>query len=173
MTKRRSNIDTVFVMIIFSTFAFSVLMVLALGAGIYRNISDITHEGENERTALSYVRTKVRNADNSEAIYVALFEDEPALYIEEDIGAARYKTIIYFYNGWLCELFCEATLNMTPQDGMQILQVDSMRFEMQERNQQQDHRTVTVWAGDLYTLLTIRSNMLKWDGMPPNVWRQW
>lgn len=171
--KRRGNIDTVFVLIIFSTFAFSVLMVLALGAGIYRNISDITREDESERTALSYVRTKVRNMDSSEAISVAPFEGEPALYIEEDIGGKKYNTIIYFYDGWLCEIFCEASLHMSPHDGMRIIQVDSMRFEQQDRAEQQDHTTITVWAGDSFTLLTLRSNMLRWDGIEPDIWRRW
>jgi len=58
---RGKRIDTIFVLIIFCIFAVSVLIVLMLGAGIYRNMNDISNDGRDERTALSYLWKKVKN----------------------------------------------------------------------------------------------------------------
>lgn len=149
---RSHSIDTVFVLVVFSTFALSVLMVLALGAGVYRNINDISREFEAERTALSYVRTKVRNLDNAGAFQVAPLGDIPALHISENIGGTEYTTVIYSYDGWLCELFSESSLEFAPQDGIRIAPVTDLHFE------QQDDKTITISASDMFILLSPRSS---------------
>lgn len=127
-----SSIDNIVVLIVFCTFAFSVLMVLMLAAGVYRNISEITQSSENERTAYSYVRTKIRNADSAGAFYVAEFDGLSALYISEQIGGTEYQTVIYVYDGWLCELFSEASIEHTPADGTRITPAGGLAFTMSD-----------------------------------------
>jgi len=126
---RGRNIDTIFVLIVFSIFAISVLMVLMLGASIYRNINDISNEGQSEHTALSYIWTKTKNFDDADSVSVGEFQGVPALFIDEILGDTYYRTAIYYYDGWLCELFSEAALEFSPADGVRIIRVDGMRFE--------------------------------------------
>lgn len=148
---RGRGIDTLFVMVIFAVFAFSVLMVLTLGAGVYRNINDMTHEQENERMALSYVRTKVRNSDNAGAVGLVSFDGRQALRISENIGGTEYKTVIYVYDGWLCEIFTEASMTFSPQDGMPVVQVGDLQFS------EPGAGLIEARAADMFILLSLRS----------------
>ena len=130
MRKYRSgrSVDTIFVLVIFSIFAFSVLLVLMLGASVYRNINDISRDGEQEHTALSYIWTKSKNFDNANSIHVGDFEGVPALFIDEAFGDTEFRTAIYYYDGWLYELFSETDLSFSPADGVRIAPVNGLRF---------------------------------------------
>ena len=127
MTKstRGQRIDTVFVLIIFCIFALSVLMVLMFSASIYQNMTEISREEQDERTVLSYIRTKVRNNDTDGNVSVGEFQGLPALYYDEDIGGIAYRTSVYHYNGWVYELFSEAELDFSPEDGVSVMEADS------------------------------------------------
>ena len=126
---RGRSIDTIFVLIVFSIFAISILMVLMLGASIYRNINDISNDGQSEHTALSYIWTKTKNFDEAGSVHVGDFQGVSALFIDELLGDTYYRTAIYHYDGWLCELFSEAALEFSPRDGVRVIQVNEMRFE--------------------------------------------
>jgi len=130
MRKYRSgrSVDTIFVLVIFSIFAFSVLLVLMLGASVYRNINDISRDGEQEHTALSYIWTKTKNFDNAGSIHVGDFEGVSALFIDEILGDTEFRTAIYYYEGWLYELFSETDLIFYPEDGVRIVQADALSF---------------------------------------------
>ena len=137
-TSGKSKVDTVFVLIIFSVFALSVLMVLMLGARIYKNMTDITNENQEERTLLSYIWTKVKNGDKSGSISVGEFYGLTALCFDENFDGVPYRTSIYQYDGWLYELFCETGMltdpesGFLPEDGVQIMRIDKLVFENAE-----------------------------------------
>ena len=155
MTKlrRKRSIDTIFVLIIFSVFAISVLMVLMLGASIYNNINDISTEGQAEHTALSYIWTKTKNFDDADGLRIGDFQGVPALFIDEKLGDTYFRTAIYHYNGWLCELFSEAALEFSPADGVQVIMVDEMHFEASADG------LISAITGDKSLLLSPRSGM--------------
>ncbi|MCL2226517.1 MAG: DUF4860 domain-containing protein [Oscillospiraceae bacterium] len=123
------SISTVFVLIIFCIFAVSVLMVLMLGVSIYQNLTEISREEQDQRLALSYIRTKVRSNDESERLHIGEFHGHPALIYHEVFGGRLFRTVIYHYNGWLNELFSEADLDFSPADGTQIMPLDELRLE--------------------------------------------
>jgi len=148
---RGRNIDTVFVLIVFSIFAVSVLIVLMLGASIYRNINDISRDGEQEQIALSYVWTKAKNFDDSGSISVGDFNGIPALFIDETFGDYEFRTAVYAYDGWLRELFSDITLDFSPESGTRISEVDDLKFESV------DNGLIRVVSGDRSLLLTVRS----------------
>ena len=91
----KSKVDTVFVLIIFSVFALSVLLVLMLGARVYKNMTDITSENQEERTFISYVWTKVKNGDKNGSARAGEFGGLSALCFDEVIGGDSYQTVIY------------------------------------------------------------------------------
>ena len=148
---RGRSIDTIFVLIVFSIFAFSVLMVLMLGASIYRNINDIARDGQDEHTALSYVWTKTKNFDDAGSVHVGDFSGVPALFIDESIDDIKYRTAIYNYDGWLMELFSEAALEFYPTDGVRVVMIDNLSFDAV------DNGLIKVTAGDKVLLLSPRS----------------
>jgi len=126
---RSQKIDTVFVLLIFSVYAISVLMVLMLSASTYKNITDISRDGYDEHSALSYIRTKAKNNDIAGGISIDNFNGLPALCFDEDIDSTIYRTMIYFYNGWVYEIFSEKGLDFLPEDGVKIIEVSDLRFE--------------------------------------------
>ena len=125
----KNKIDSVFVLIVFAVFALSVLMVLMLGAGVYKNISQTTQDGYDERTALSYIWTKVKSFDEEGQIYIGDFYGISALFIDEDFDGLLLRTAIYHYDGQLRELFSEPGLGLMPEDGIAIIKSEGLTFE--------------------------------------------
>jgi len=160
-TAGKSKVDTVFVLIIFSVFALSVLMVLMLGARVYKNMTDITSENQKERTLLSYIWTKAKNGDKSDSIHVGEFRGLTALFFDEEFGGTPYRTVIYQYDGWLYELFAETELmtdpaaGLQPEDGVQVMEIDELRFE------NFDYGMIKVSTGYISLLLSPRSGELQ------------
>ena len=128
----KNKTDTAFVLMIFCAFAVSVFLVLMLSASIYSNMVEKSNEFQNERIALSYVRTMIRSTDSQDAISVEYFHGISALILEENFEGFIFITKIYHYNGWIYELFIEHGENFLPADGMPIIRSDSLDFEINE-----------------------------------------
>ena len=126
------RIDTIFVLIIFCIFALSVLAVLMLGATVYKNMSEITRDGQAERMFISYIWTKVKNRDDSGSVYIGTFAGLPALCFDEEYSGTKYRTVVYHYNGWAYELFSEVGLDFSPQDGIRVVEIDEFSFANSE-----------------------------------------
>jgi len=154
---KEQRIGTVFVLCVFVVFAFSVLMVLMLGARTYSNITEMTREEQAERTVLSYVWTKVRNSDENGNISIGEFQGLPALRIDEDISGTIYRTVIYHYNGWVYELFSEAELEFSPEDGVRMIMTTDLDFT------DLDHGLIRVSSGSKSLLISPRSSASDFD----------
>jgi hypothetical protein len=126
-------------------------MVLMLGASIYQSMTEISREEQDERTVLSYIWTKFKNNDENGKIYVGEFNRLPALVYDENFGGYIYRTVIYHYNGWVYELFFEDGLEFYPEDGTQIMELDSIRFEELEAG------IISISAGSKRLLLSQRT----------------
>jgi hypothetical protein len=152
-TVRNKRGDTVFVLIIFCIFAVSVLLVLMLGASTYQNMTEISREGQTERTVLSYIRTKVKNDDDAGKVNIVDFHGLSALSFEEELGGVLYRTLIYHYDGWVYELFSEAEIDFYPDTGVRIIRINDLSFEKQE------HGLLRVSAGGMSTLISPRGRL--------------
>ena len=126
------KLDTIFVLMVFCIFAASVLMVLMLGGSVYQNTNEIINEHYDERTALSYIWSRVKNADEAGLIYVDDFEGITTLFLEEAYDGYSFETLIYLYEGWINELYCEVGYAFGPEFGTQILKAERLDFEALE-----------------------------------------
>ena len=124
-----SRIDTIFVLIIFCVFAISVLLVLMLSASIYEKMTEISREGYDDRTGLSYIWTKVKNNDNAGRIHIGDFNGVPALCFDEEFSGVTYTTRVYFHDGWIRELFSEVGIDFLLEDGFPLIEIDDLLFE--------------------------------------------
>ena len=149
-TTGKNRVETVFVLVIFSVFALSVLMVLMLGAGVYKNMTEISRESQDERIALSFIWTKVKNGDEAGKVYVGEFSGMPALCFDSEYGDADYRTVIYHYDGWVYELFSEIGYDFGPEDGVKIFAIESLSFAEAE------YGMIKVTAGDRSLLISPR-----------------
>ena len=72
-------IDFLFAAALFGVFLVSSVMVIAVGAGAYRNITEKSQEDYTLRTSLSYVNEKLRQADSNGALSVGMVGGNTAL----------------------------------------------------------------------------------------------
>ncbi|MEG2213807.1 MAG: DUF4860 domain-containing protein, partial [Clostridiales bacterium] len=82
----------------------------------------------DQRISLSYICAKIHRADEQNTIMIGSFNYLPALYINENYDDVRYNTVIYAYDGWLRELFCEQGVAFLPQDGTPLLEATDLQF---------------------------------------------
>ena len=149
---RKTN--TIFVMLVFLIFTISVLLTLMFSASVYRNVSDSLRENYNERTALSYIWTKVRRFDEGGSIFVGEFNGQSALFIREVFGGNVFETVLYSYDGWFRELFRSAAVEFNSADGLPLLELDRLEFV------QLGNGIISVTSGDMNLLISQRSQIL-------------
>ena len=130
---RGHTIDVIFVLAIACAFAASILMVLMLGVNVYGNIQNTSNEEFNDRVCLSYISAKVRSNDRFGEVETGTFGEGSALYMYQEFDGVEYNTIIYAYDGWLRELFCERDL-LPPESGTPVLEIESVTFDAVKPN---------------------------------------
>jgi len=140
-------------LMIFCVFTMSVLTVLMLGVNAYRNVTDISRDGYEERICLSYIWTKVKNGDEAERVYISDFQGLSALCIDEVYDGAIYHTMIYHYEGWVYELLFESGLEFSPMDGIPVIRNASLSFERIEDG------LIKVSAGSESAFISTRGKM--------------
>lgn len=153
MMKKASGhkMDTVFVLIIFCVFALSVLFVLMLGVSIYKNVTGLTQDGNDEQIALSYIWSKVKNDDRNGTLSVGDFYGYSSLFFDEEYDGVEYRTMIYYYDGWIRELTSEKDLEFEPVDGTEIMRIGDLSFS------EQGHGIIKVASGELSLMISPRS----------------
>ena len=119
-------IDGVFVICLLLMFLISALTVIAIGANIYKKNVEQTSENYSQRISFAYITEKVRQADQKGLVFVEERFGKNALVLQQEIDGTKYNTIIYDYEGHLCELFARDDLeNLYPQSGQKILEINS------------------------------------------------
>ena len=105
--KNEHSFDTVFILLLFCLFAVSSLILVLIGANVYRSIVDKMDANNEIRSSLSYVSNKVRSADSHD-VSIQSLGGQQTLVIESEFDSEKYNTYIYLYNGYLMELFTKA-----------------------------------------------------------------
>lgn len=117
---RTRSVQTLCILLIFTLFAAASLLLVLIGANVYRGVSARMDENDSIRTSLSYVANKVRTGDETGEIAV---EDEGkirSLVLSSRYDGDVYKTYLYWYRGWLTESFLAADQPFVPGDGEKI-----------------------------------------------------
>ena len=127
--RRNHSIDVVFVLVLFCTFAISVLMVLMVGASSYNDVTDSMTANYEDRTGVGYIAEKVRHYDADGGVDVGSFDGQNALILNENIDGEQYATYIYCYDGFIRELFTEAGNDLPPEAGEEIIQAEDFQAE--------------------------------------------
>ncbi|MDR2570936.1 MAG: DUF4860 domain-containing protein [Oscillospiraceae bacterium] len=122
MANSGRKMDTVIALVIFCVFSMSILLTIALSAGIYRNVNSISIERDQEHTSLAYIWSKVRSGDVADSINIVDFHGVAALRFYEEYGDRSFATTIYLHDGWLRELFREEGLSADLNDGTPVIE---------------------------------------------------
>jgi hypothetical protein len=130
----KHNIDGAFILVLFAVFAVTIVSVLALGANSYKNLVERDDDAYNKRIITSYITAKIRNHDSSGAVTTGGFAKpgEPdgieTLHLYQTIEGQKFDMRIYFYNGYIYELFTTADNEIEPEAGNKIMEAKGLSF---------------------------------------------
>ena len=127
--EKKHMVDILFVLTLFFVFALSALTLVVLGANIYRSTVNHMDESFTDRTSYAYITQKLRQNDEAGAVSISEFGGRNACVITQEINNTVYNTYIYAYDGYLYELLARADMEMQPQDGTRILELEDFRIE--------------------------------------------
>ena len=134
-TKQERNhiVDVLFVLALFVVFTLSALVLVILGANVYRQTVSYMDENYNARTAYSYLTEKVRQNDLYDSVFIGELEGATALVLTQEINDATYATYLYLHEGSLRELFIRQGSDIGPDPlsaGQEILPLKDWEPEM-------------------------------------------
>ena len=130
--KRKSithQLDGLIALLLFAVFAVCVLAVLLTGARAYQSLTDRDQASYDRRTCVQYVATRVRQADKLGGITIEDFEGVPALVLEDGAG---YGTWVYYYDGYIMELYTDPVLGNGPEAGERIMAAGGLEMRLED-----------------------------------------
>ena len=128
MKMKNNQFGSVLVLLVFTVFAASVLLVLLTGADTVQKLNERDQSSYERRTVVQYITTRIRQGDRRDMIEVREIGDTSVLAIKQQIEGVDYETLVYCCDGYLCELFTEAGLDMDLEFGEWILPIQDIRF---------------------------------------------
>lgn len=105
-------VDILFVLALFGVFALSALVLVILGANIYKQTVAHMTENYDSRMASSYFTEKLRQHDLASSIELGELYDTEALVFTQNINEEDYATYLYYHDGYLRELFMKKGSNI-------------------------------------------------------------
>lgn len=129
----KHEIDTLFLLLLFTLFTGCILMVLLLGASSYEGIVKRDADAYNARTGVQYIAAKIRHNDEAGCVQTGSFSDRTdasadeisTLYLKFRAGGEDYYTKIYYYDGYIRELLCPENITLNPEAGQEVLAASS------------------------------------------------
>ena len=102
-----------------------------MGADAYQTLTRRDQDSYESRTAAQYIATRVRQGGPLDGVAVAGFPGlrrpgEPT----ETIDGEAYVTRVYCHDGWLRELFTDASGDFAPEDGEPVLEAESLSVSL-------------------------------------------
>ena len=124
-----------FVMTLFLMLSVMSVSVILAGSGVYQKISDDMEKNYGRRVTFSYLTTKIRQNDSRGNIYVEEKNGTEMLAIKETDGTDEYVTYIYYYDGYIKEIYLELdgggrTIDFDLSDGEDIIESQGFEFEL-------------------------------------------
>ena len=123
--ENKHMVDVLFVLSLFCVFAFSALMLVIIGANVYKKTAAHMDSNYISRISYAYLSEKIRQNDRSDALFIGSYGDGDALIISEEINGKTYYTYLYQYDGTLRELFTNTPETLSPSAGQVIMDCSS------------------------------------------------
>lgn len=152
-------------LIIFLIFILDIALILGMLSVVklYINTSRLVNKSESSRTSINFIKTKLRSNDHFNGIKADEFKGQDAIYLYQNIEGTTYVSIIYTYDGYLRELFCErdSIQDFTLNSGDEILSLKSMEVSLDSNIL--DIRIITYDDEEHNISYFVRSTSYKWN----------
>lgn len=141
MKKQQEHvIDFVFSLSLLCVFTVCGLLVVFIGVNVYKNTVENMSTAFSERTAMAYIAKQVRQNDTTDAISITEIEGEQALTITRVQSGETYCTYIYYYDGYLQELYAKDSFSPVLTAGQSLIAIDGFAVTQNE----DDTLTITM-----------------------------
>ena len=116
-------------------FAVASLFLINIGVQVYKNVVIANNDNFELRTSLSYLATRVRQADQTGMVEIREEEGLKILVLGEENEDGEFETCLYFWDGFLYEHFMEKGGYFEPGYGMETFEVESLIMEQKASGQ--------------------------------------
>ncbi len=123
-----SIISTAAALLLFCCFVVGLMFCITAGAAGYKRMGSAMEAQYNERTCLDYIVAKARNGDRNGSPYIGELAGVPALVLEEEVAGEVYLTMIYYYEGYIMELYTAADSGLTAADGLTVIPAEGLEL---------------------------------------------
>lgn len=121
--------DGLIALLLFGVFAACLLAVLLTGAGAYKRLNTRNEETYTRRTCMQYVANRVHQAARPADVMVESFGSGDCLSI---IDQDEFITRVYYYDGYLMELYNSTSFTFSPQDGERIMEIGGLGLSLED-----------------------------------------
>ena len=133
MRERRLSVNGMLIFLIYGMFALFSLLLVVIGARVYRTVAAVGEENTAVRTSFSYLANKLRMEAGTEGdIRLEEREGYPLLVIGGSGQTEEYETLIYYYDGMLWEYFGAAGQSFEPGKGEKLIEAAGFTIEEPE-----------------------------------------
>ena len=116
-------------------FAVASLFLINIGVQVYKNVVIANNDNFELRTSLSYLATRVRQADQTGMVEIRQEDGIKILVLGEENEDGEFETCLYFWDGFLYEHFMEKGGYFEPGYGMETFEVESLIMEQKASGQ--------------------------------------
>ncbi len=148
-------IDLLFPLALFCTFAATSLLVVVIGADVYRRTTEQMDRGFALRTPISYLTQALHRGDLANGVSSGRFGDSDALILSETIDGVAYRTLLYCHDGELKELFARADAPLSPENGQPVTPCASLSITEEQAGLYRI-RCVTADSNEVEALAGVR-----------------
>lgn len=120
--------DGLIALLLFGVFAVCLLAVLLTGAGAYKRLNIRNEEEYARRTCMQYVANRVHQAPRPSDVRIEPFGQGDGLSIPDGDG---FVTRVYYYDGYLMELYNSADSVLNPQDGERVMEIGGLDLSLE------------------------------------------
>lgn len=127
-SKRKTNIDILFLLTLFAVFMLSALFIVLFGAKIYQKTTNQMELNYEHRTVVYYFTEKIQKNDCIHSVSVENLDNIPVIALSQDTDYGCYITYLYHYDGYLREITLSDASSFQKEDGTPIMALQELTF---------------------------------------------
>lgn len=116
-------------LLLFGVFAVCVAVVLLIGVDAYRRLVTRDEAVHDRSISMQYVAMRVRQAEGPDSIRTEDFGGLNALALTDSAGCI---TRVYYYEGYIMELYTDADNVLPPAAGEQVMEAGGLDFSLND-----------------------------------------
>jgi hypothetical protein len=128
----REGSNRFFLLVLFALFVVALLIAIATGTGIYRSLSTMQANADDNRLGLSLIANSVKATDATDAVAVGNGPEGRSLVLVERLTSGTYETRLYLYQGYLVEEYALASSAYTPAKASRIVASSTFNFNYRD-----------------------------------------